>query len=462
MSKLSKATEESLSKIADEIQASEELAVFLEEEEDEQYKALVEKYEPSIEAIYNEVAEHNPLELLALEERIIQPDFEGLFIPRLLAFSVLRGAITDQYKYIHPQDHFKKILQAMIHSSNFEQIAARTGQSISLGFGMSSGIWVTHFMNTLHNKRLYSYFNKLTSSTRSSLKERERAYQSLNTQFKDSIYHTAVFPKTKTELKTMYPRLKKFLLARISKKLDNSTIVHNMTDMLSNPEFHNQPEFLPLLSLFSNFNSSDDRKEDIRQIFNIVRKEQSDFSDRYFDYLEKIYNAELPITPKSDERLYHLIDPAIDDDLKDYYALVHNIYTKGYIHEEVIAQVKEFYFQHDGLSSINECLRQSLLTHFNKILSQLSVDDYSEYFELNKVFIIYMGIFANAEFNLQYRNMSLAYVKRLLKKYTNKRGKDYQDIKKFVSTTYVDLGLMSEKQIAEFFKTKRKKPPVQA
>ncbi len=448
-----------LEDIKAQIQASELLASFLEEEEDSYYDALVEEFEPKIAELYDRVAEKDPLQLESLENEIIDEGFEGLFIPKLLAYSVLRGAINPStYKFILPQDHFKKILEAMINSYNFEQIAKRTGQSIALGFGMSSSIWVTHFLNSLTNKRVSNYFNKFTTLTGASTRDREQSYKSLYNQFSNAIFHTADFPKDKKELKTKYPQIKKFLLARISKKLDNSTLVDAMVDMLGNPDFHNEDEFLPLFALFANFNSSDQRKDDVKAILTKVRKEQSDFSDRYFAYLEKIYNAELPITPKADQHMYELVDPSIDDDLKKYYGLVHAIYTKGYIHEDVIARVKEFYYAYDGLSNINECLRQSLLTHFNKIFSQLPVEDYPEYFELNKIFIIYKSIFENAEFNLQYRDMSLAYVRRLLKKYTNKRGKDYQDIKKFVSTTYVDLGLMNEKQVKEFFMTKRKRP----
>ena len=68
-----------------------------------------------------------------------------------------------------------------------------------------------------------------------------------------------------------------------------------------------------------------------------------------------------------------------------------------------------------------------------------------------------MSIFSNQRFNQDVKEASLKYIKRLLKKYTDKRGRDYQDIKKFVKTTFLDLGFMTDKQIVEFFKTKRKK-----
>jgi len=55
------------------------------------------------------------------------------------------------------------------------------------------------------------------------------------------------------------------------------------------------------------------------------------------------------------------------------------------------------------------------------------------------------------------KELCLKYVKKLLKKYPDKRGKDYQDIKKFVITNFFDLGFMKEKDLVEFFKTRRKK-----
>ena len=53
--------------------------------------------------------------------------------------------------------------------------------------------------------------------------------------------------------------------------------------------------------------------------------------------------------------------------------------------------------------------------------------------------------------------LSLTYIKKLLKFFTDKRGRDYQDIKKFVTATFTDLGFMNVKDLKELFKTKRKK-----
>ena len=68
-----------------------------------------------------------------------------------------------------------------------------------------------------------------------------------------------------------------------------------------------------------------------------------------------------------------------------------------------------------------------------------------------------MKIFGNQQFNQDVEDSSMVYIKKLLKRYTDKRGKDYQDIKKFVSSTFVELGFMKEKEVVELFKTRRKK-----
>ena len=79
-----------------------------------------------------------------------------------------------------------------------------------------------------------------------------------------------------------------------------------------------------------------------------------------------------------------------------------------------------------------------------------------------KTMIVYMGIFSNQKFNLGIKEYSLKYIKKLIKTYTDKRGRDYQDIKKYVKTTFVDLNFLTDKEVVELFKTKRKKPTPKA
>jgi hypothetical protein len=49
------------------------------------------------------------------------------------------------------------------------------------------------------------------------------------------------------------------------------------------------------------------------------------------------------------------------------------------------------------------------------------------------------------------------YVKKLLAFYKDKRSKEYQEIKKAVSSAFTELEFLTEKELIDLFKIKRKK-----
>ena len=151
------------------------------------------------------------------------------------------------------------------------------------------------------------------------------------------------------------------------------------------------------------------------------------------------------------------LDLDIDDNLTAYYRLMNVIHTQGYTHADSVEAMRNFYGNYPGLSDINEAARRTILRYIGNFLGNISVEDYSEYFELSKIFPIYTDLFGNQQFNQSLKAICLRYIKRLLKRFTDKRGKDYQDIKKFVNTSFIDLGFMKPKELVEMFKTKRKK-----
>lgn len=144
---------ERLQGVAELIQGSDELATYLEEETPELYKTLQDAYEPLIAEIYQEVADKHPLQLPELELVLMNPFFEGLFLPRILGYNVLRGEINDQIKYARPQEAFKKILLAIANSTNFDAIRQRIGQTVQLGFALSSDIWIANLLDKVDNKK---------------------------------------------------------------------------------------------------------------------------------------------------------------------------------------------------------------------------------------------------------------------------------------------------------------------
>ena len=107
------------------------------------------------------------------------------------------------------------------------------------------------------------------------------------------------------------------------------------------------------------------------------------------------------------------------------------------------------------MSIENECLRDGIFGYCQSFLNNLDTESYHEYFEINKVFVSYINTFYNQKFNQNIKDLSMNYINRLLDVYTDKRGRDYQDIKKFVTSTFLDLGFKSEKELVELFKTKK-------
>jgi hypothetical protein len=91
------------------------------------------------------------------------------------------------------------------------------------------------------------------------------------------------------------------------------------------------------------------------------------------------------------------------------------------------------------------------------LMGGLTEREYTDYFEITKIFGVYMKIFGNQQFNQDVEKLSMKYVGKLLQVFTDKRAKDYQDVKKFVSTQFVDFGFLQEKEVVEMFKTRRKR-----
>jgi hypothetical protein len=131
--------------------------------------------------------------------------------------------------------------------------------------------------------------------------------------------------------------------------------------------------------------------------------------------------------------------------------------SKGFMHENSIDSVQKVYGQYEGMSIFNECVRQMVLGYFSRFISNIEVDAYNDYFEIDKYYRVYMGIFNNEQFAQNLKALSMSYLKKLQKHHEDKRSKEYQEIRKFFSHQFSEYGFMKDKDITEFFKTKRKK-----
>jgi len=449
-----------LQKIQQDLQASDDLAKYLEEEEEEFFLSLRKTFEPQIAEIYKDIADNNPLQIIPFEEALLVPELEGMFLSKILGYSVLRGEVGSDSKYVHPQNHFRKILRAICDSSNFDLIKKRIGQTIQIGFGLSSDIWITNFVNEFSNKKIKQFLVSQKLPRFRDQPGRAAGLHLYKRQFKSENFYAADFPSNLVELKIRANSLTEFLLYRVANKLDNSSFKNELSEFIGQKEYFGSSEHTHILNIYSSFfeKSADELKKTTATLE--ACRAIEGFSDQWVASITRLQKRGL-ITAASDANVSQVIDLSKSDDLSKYYSLMDTVHTKGFIHEDAVEAVKNYSPQFEGLSENNRIVRNTIANYISGIITNLSEEEYTEWFELGKIFPVYIEAFSNQEFNQEIKSACLTYVKRLQKRYTDKRGRDYQDIKKFVKTTFVDLKFMNEKQIVELFKTKRKKKPAE-
>lgn len=451
---------EQIENIKQTIQASDLLSTYLETEEESDYKALIEYFEPQIQELYNKVADNDPLQLLSLEKEILDDRLEGLFLPRILGYSVLRGAITEDYKYIRPQVHFRDILSFICESVHFDYVKTRIGQTIQVGFALNSDIWTTSFIDSIQNKRIVNYLRNLHLEELWQSKNREVAYEQYKKQFEGYNFYTIELPDDAIELKASYRQFLDFLKFRIKHELDNSSFEEELITFLENKDLQEPQEYVNILGLSAHFvEFEENRKKRLSKIYAALRK-NADFHQKHFHFLERLMKSDLKVGVESFVRVYELLPDEPRDDFYRFYFLQNTIKENGLASEITVEEIRTVYNQHEGLSDFNEALRLVIYNYFKAELENIEPEDYPAYFELNKLMTIYIKMFDNQQFNQEIKHSSLRLIKKFLKVYTYKRGKDYQDIKKYVVSQFQDLGFMTEKEVLEIFKTRKRRTKV--
>ncbi len=459
MEKLAEKYKKRLDEIKEDIQSSEILERYLEEEDEDDYRELIEAFEQDIDDVYTDVADADPMQIIELENYIMDEGFEGLYIPKLLGYTVLRGVIDKNYQYLRSQPQFRKVILFMCDSTSFEMISLRVGQGIQLGFALSSDIWISNLIERVSSRRAANYLRKQKRQEFRDPVVRKNVYLKYQNQFSSSNFYTGGFPTKQTEVSYYYPQLKDFFVERILRDLDQETLKPFIEDFVKNDDLPGTLEYVYLLGLMVNYFRYDDLKELYGKRMDQLRKDDKKFNKMYFTFQRELLDSRLDVEPDCDKYVSSVVDKSIADDISQYYNLTDTIHGKGYVHEETQEEIRKFYYEHGGLSTINECVRLTILKYFKKVLDNLEAEDYPEYFELNKTFSIYMNIFQNEKFDQHVKDISLVYIKgKLFKTYTNKRAKDYQDIKKFITNVFKEHNLMNDKQLKELFTTKRKRP----
>jgi len=358
---------------------------------------------------------------------------------------------------------------------------------VQTGFALSSDIWITNLINANTNKKVKYFLQSMKISELRTESKRKSALARFKRQFKDNVFYYAEIPKHKEELSKLYPEFRNFIEIRVQLNKVDEGLKNQILQFLSNKDFHGTKEHTTILGLASAFldvNAEDKKK--LTDIYSSLRGEGSSFPDMHMDFILAMRNRDIDLDNKADNNTSSMIDKSINDDVSDYYKLMDIVHGKGYVHRDAVDAVRSFYNSHEGLSKINTCVRSVIYAYFKRVIVHLDESDYPIFMELlgatpasastddvvtedaaetadqkrNLAIPVYMEIFSNQQFNQNIKDLSMIYVRKLLRKYTDKRGKDYQDIKKFVSATFIDLGFLNSKQCVELFKSKRKKKAV--
>jgi len=299
MEKLAKKYQDQLDVIKEAIQNSELLAAYLDEEEEEQYTALKDAFEPQIKEVYDLMANESPLQILSFEESLLDDGYEGLFLPRVIGYAVMRAEINDDYKYVRPETHFQNILKTICDSPNFDLIRKRIGMTGQIGFALSSDIWITNLINSITNKKVQHFLKSLKLPIHRDLKYRKIAYDKYNRQFRNFNYAYSPFPETTMELEQYKNVLIQFLLYRAQSEYDDTSILKHIASLLDNKILREELEFADVLVVIGMFfDLSAAQKKVYTAVLNEMRKKPG-FDDEVFDfgiYLLSFYIAYVTIS----------------------------------------------------------------------------------------------------------------------------------------------------------------------
>ena len=320
MAELDKKYITALDNIKSSIQISDELKNYLDEEGTEEYRELVNKFETAIHEIYEQVANENPLQLLELELYMLDEQFEGLYLPKILGYSVLRGRVNENIKYYRPQEHFAQILNFIINSSNFDQIKQRVGQSIQIGFALSSDIWITNTIESVTNKRVKSFLISQKLHKYLDEKIRNSALVKYRKQFLSLNFQTAVFPATLQEFLLEAESIKEFLIYRAKGGFDNTNVLPAINKLLANADLRESMDMYEICILLGLYYNLDDAGTKLLKEDSTVVREKLDQTGHHFmsflnDHSEKVGG----ISHDAEKNLAGYIDRSVSDVMTNYF-----------------------------------------------------------------------------------------------------------------------------------------------
>ena len=463
MEALSQDYKQRLEDIKSAIQESELLSTYIDSEEPDDYSAFKEAFESEIADLYQEVANVAPLQIESLELALLDEGLEGLYLPRILGYAVLRPRVDSRGFYYRPQEHLRQVMHAIAQSAAFPELERRIGQGVTVALALSTNVWVSNLLEAIPNKIPRNFYSSKNDPGIRTPEQRLKVHARYARQFAKENYATASIPTNVEEATVTFPDVLKFLEYRYGNEVDNTSLATPLYDLLTREELKSIPGYKSVLTLTGMFQEMPTANENKMRDLLRGASAESTFPDPYFKFLASLHHgSSVEITADVDRRMGLRLGTSGKGLVQQYYGLVEKIHSTGINNLETQDAIRIFIGDQKGLSDVVECVRQTVLRYFKAMLGGLDTDNYTEFFEASKLFSVYFDIFDNESFKQEVRTLSTRYVKSCIKVYTDKRGRDYQDIKKFVKRTFVDLGFMTEREVTNFFKTKRTRKPTPA
>ncbi|HMP31574.1 MAG TPA: hypothetical protein PKD85_18370, partial [Saprospiraceae bacterium] len=308
-------------------------------------------------------------------------------------------------------------------------------------------------------KKVKSFLGIFRNDKYRELKARKGLYDNYAMQLNKANFKSVEFPKTIADLKSSFYALRTFIVHRASRDLDNSSLMNHLGQFISNDKLNASLEFLELMIIIGlKYNLDDQTAKAYTKTINQIAKERPNFKNDFFEIYDRLHvGKELSIAPEDEHNLGKLLVEVKDKEIIRFFDTTNELHSKGFVHIDAIEKVREYYENHPGMSIENEVLRSSVLIYINKFLKNIEIDAVNDYFEINKVITAYLSIFNNERFKQEVKTSSMNFINKCLASFDDKRSRDYQDIRKYVSSTFLDLGFLTEKEITELFKTRRKK-----
>lgn len=434
---------------------SAEYQAYLESEEREEYKAVADKVEPYLQSLYNEIAEKNPMEIIEFEEILTDEALEGIFVDKLMYFTILRASVDENYRFERSQERLEELILFAAQSSSFEAMQRSLLLPVRLAFSLSSGIWGNKVIGKIKNKSAREFFQRQFGEATRDDHARAVQYRSLKKRFKEIKYQSASVPTDNINWKTEFADFRNFLVDRIGAGHDNTTVKASLYEFLENDAFKGTDEQIELLCIFIHFIELDDEDFDkVETVLNELRKGEG-FDESYFGILLKVMKMDMPIDLDRIGIINDLLDTDHKDSLLGFYELLTNFSVKDFMDEEIVESVEIFSGRHRELSPIMTCFKHLLIRIIDAEVVKHLNDDYTQLFQSMHIYDGLAEAFLEKSYRQDIKEILVEYMKSLMF-YFEKGSTEYKAIKAMVMDAPVKNNFVTTKEVRALYRAQLK------